>query len=108
MLIFSKITATAATGEIFNGLVSGRPQSLNDLEGWKGFELYLAGLDETSVEVKVQPYGYGEGEEFTATPEEVAYMYQRVEMRPDFLETRCSRLGGYKFSFDWDPTELFS
>lgn len=108
MIIFSKIEAKADTGEIFNGLVSGRPRNYMDLEGWKGFELYLAGLDETRVEVKVQPYGYGEGEEFTATPEEVAYMYQRIEMRADFLESRCEKLGAYKFSFDWDPLELFS
>jgi hypothetical protein len=108
MIIFSKIKAKAATGEIFNGLVSGRRKSLFDLEGWKGFELYLAGLDAATVEVKVEPFGYGEGEEFTATPEEVAYMYQRIEMRADFLESRCEKLGGYKFSFDWDPLELFN
>ena len=108
MIVFSKINATANTGETFTGLVSGRPKSYNDLEGWKGFELFLAGLDEAQVEVKVQPYGYGEGEEYTATPEEVAYMYMRIEGRPDFLETRCERLGGYKFSFDWDSLELFN
>ena len=107
MLIFSELRATASTGEIYKGLVSGIPNSLSDLDGWKCFELYLAGLDTCSVEVKVRTLGYGEGDSFTATPEEVAYMYQRLKMRPDFLDTRCEYLGSHKFSFDWEPSELF-
>lgn len=107
MLIFSKLDAKATTGEIYTGLVSGIPNGLSDLDGWKCFELYLAGLDSCSVEVKVKTFGYGEGEAFTATPEEVAYMYQRRKMTPDFLETRCEYLGSHKFSFDWEPSELF-
>lgn len=108
MIIFSRIEARAETGDIFKGLVNGIPNGLTDLDGWKGFELFLAGLDETSVEVRVQAFGYGEGEAFKATPEEVAYMYKRLEMRPDFLESRCENLGTHMFSFDWSPSELFN
>lgn len=107
MIIFSEIKATANTGEIYKGLVGGIPNGLTDLDGWKCFELYLAGLDSCTVEVKVKTFGYGEGDAFTATPEEVAYMYQRLKMREDFLESRCESLGGHKFSFDWEPSELF-
>ena len=50
---------------------------------------------------------YGEGTHFIATPEEVAYFHLRREQTPDFLETRCSKVGDNDFSFTWDPGELF-
>lgn len=107
MIIFSEIKATA-NGDTYVGLVSGIPNSYNDLEGWTGFEAFLADqVNGAFVEVKVQVWGYGEGEAVTATVEEVAYMYKRQEMRPDFLEARCEKLGSHKFTFDWDPSELF-
>ena len=108
MLIFSKIDAKATTGEIYTGLVSGIPNGLSDLDGWKCFEHYLACLDSCTVTVDVTSFGYGEGFSYEATPEEVAYMYQRRKMRPDFLETRCEYLGDSQFSFDWEPDELFN
>jgi hypothetical protein len=108
MIIFSEINATATTGENYKGLAAGIPNGVTDLEGWKGFELYLACLTDSSVEVNVQVYGYGEGEAVRATVEEVAYMYQRLKMRADFLESRCENLGAHKFSFDWEPSALFN
>lgn len=109
MIIFSKIKANAKSGgDIYKGLVSGIPYNLTDLEGWKDFELFLAGLDDDFVEVEVQVFGYGEGETVQATPEEVAYMYMRLKMRPDFLETRCNKLSTHTFNFDWTPSELFN
>lgn len=111
MIIFSKIKAKAKTGETWEGLTSGVaiPKSYIDLEGWKGFELFLMDLDEgTLVEVDVQVFGYGEGEKVIATPEEVAYMYKRIEMRADFLESRCVKLDSNNFSFEYLPSQLFT
>ena len=56
-----------------------------DLEGWTLFEEFMDELDEEcTVNVHVDAYVYGEGEEFIATPEEVAYMTIRRQDRPDF------------------------
>ena len=107
MIIFSKLTASASTGETCTGLVKGIPCGFTDLEGWVFFEDFLNELGSCSVEVKVQVFGYGEGDAFTASVEEVAYMYKRLEMRPDFLETRCESIDTHQFSFDWEPSELF-
>jgi hypothetical protein len=107
MIIFSKLTVTASTGETCTGLVSGIPCGFSDLEGWMFFEDFLNELGSCSVEVKVQTFGYGEGDACTATVEEVAYMYKRLAMRPDFLESRCEAIDNHQFSFDWEPSELF-
>lgn len=108
MIIFSKIiVSNDKTPETYEGLVAGKPKNYYDLSGWKQFEAYLEECPASKITVKVESFGYGEGEAFDAMATEVAYMKQRLDMRPDFLESRCSSVGNYKFTFDWDPNELF-
>lgn len=112
MIVFSKIRCTAnTTSEVAEGLVGGSPIQYSDLQGWTCFEEFLDKLTKPSrVLVEVKTYGYGEDDgygKFNATPEEVAYMMQRIDMRPDFLETRCTKLRQHKVDIDWDPEELF-
>lgn len=98
MIIFSKIKITDGTNSV-EGLVAGMPKTSKDLDGWVVWEDFVKNIGETSaITVDVQSYGYGEGEAYVATPEEVAYMTQRINMRPDFLEARCSDEGSYTFT----------
>lgn len=90
-------------------LVAGIPKEYGDLEGWVRFEEFMDELDEEcTVKVHADAYLYGEGEEFIATPEEVAYMTIRRQDRPDFLEARCHECGESEFTIDWSPKELFN
>ena len=70
-------------------LVSGCPQQSEDLKGWTAFEDFMKGVQKgSSVIAHIETFLYGEDEQYDATPEEVAYMYKRIEMRPDFIEKR--------------------
>jgi hypothetical protein len=112
MIIFSKVRVTSDTTNIVGeGLMGGEPVSYEDFEGWKFFEDVLQECSGSSkVVCEVQTYGYGEGPDvFDAMPEEVAYMMKRIEMRLDFLKSRCElRRQPYKVSINWEPGELFS
>lgn len=102
-VLFSAVTLTAGNkgAEL---LVAGIPKQLDDLEGWSLFEEFMDDLDEEcTVNVHVDAYVYGEGEEFIATPEEVAYMTIRKQDRLDFLESCCHERGESEFSIDWSP-----
>ena len=104
---FSSVAVTAADKEV-DFFVGGLPKGFEDLEGWTAFDRFLEEIDEdTEVSVHAESFLYGDGEMFDATPEEVAYMMKRMEMRLDFLSTRCTRLPDTEFSFDWKPGELF-
>ena len=63
--------------------------------------------EETEVSVHAEAYLYGEGETYTATFEELAYFYLRIEMREDFLSARCDNIEDVDFTFGWSPDELF-
>lgn len=107
MIIFSKIKITDGTNNA-EGLVAGMPKTSKDLDGWVVWEDFVKNIGETSaITVDVQSYGYGEGEAYVATPEEVAYMTQRIAMRPNFLETRCSDEGSYTFTVQLNPGKMF-
>lgn len=107
MIIFSKIKLTAGDNNA-EGLVSGQPQTSRDLDGWRIWEDFVKNIGEAAtVTVNVQSYGYGEGEAYVATPEEVAYMVQRISMRPNFLESRCSDEGSYTFTVQLNPEKMF-
>lgn len=43
----------------------------------------------------VETFLYGGEEAVDATPEEVAYIYKRVEMRSDFIEKRTEKCSEY-------------
>ena len=105
-VLFSAVTVTAGEKQS-KFLVAGIPKQYGDLEGWILFKEFMDELDEECT-VKVHADAYGEGEDFIATPEEVAYMTQRRQDRPDFLEARCHERGESEFSIDWSPKELFN
>ena len=71
-------------------LVSGIPSDVNSFAGWTAFQAFVDSLAPAShVKAEITSYTYGEQEVVIATPEEVAYMNMRMQMRPDFLEARC-------------------
>lgn len=106
-VLFSNVIAKANDQSV-SFLVIGCPCSFEELEGWRIFDDFLSEIEaKTEVFVHAENYVYGEGTHFIATPEEVAYFHLRREQTPDFLETRCSKVGDNDFSFTWDPGELF-
>ena len=106
-VLFSAVTVTAGDqGKEF--LVRGIPRELGDIEGYTAFEEFMEDIDEeTEVSVHAEAYLYGEGETYTATLEELAYFYLRIEMREDFLSARCDNIEDVDFTFGWSPDELF-
>lgn len=106
-VLFSAVTVTAGDQET-EFLVRGIPRELGDIEGYTAFEEFMEDIDEeTEVSVHAEAYLYGEGETYTATLEEVAYFYKRIEMREDFLSARCDNIEDVDFTFRWSPEELF-
>ena len=94
---FSRVNAiTKGKASIF--LVGGVPASSADLEGWTAYHDFLEGLPkDTVITVCVETFVYGDGDPVDATPEEVAYMYMRSEMRPDFIEARTEKVAESEF-----------
>ena len=106
-LLFSNVTLTA-DGYETELLVGGIPREYEDLEGWRAADDFLEDLEEeTDVLVHVEAYTYGEGEVVRATPEEIAYFMKRIDMNPDFLNSRCDNIEDVDFGFNWSPDELF-
>ena len=106
-VLFSAVTVTAGDQEK-EFLVRGIPRELGDIEGYTAFEEFMEDIDEeTEVSVHTEAYLYGEGETYTATLEELAYFYLRIEMREDFLSARCDNIEAVDFTFGWSPDELF-
>ncbi|MBQ8910769.1 MAG: hypothetical protein IJY91_07010 [Oscillospiraceae bacterium] len=107
-LQFSAVTVTANDQEV-EFLVGGIPREFDDLEGWTAFDNYMEELDEeTEVSVHAEAYLYGEGESVRATPEEVAYIMKRMNMKDDFLTSRCDNIESVDFTIKWSPEELFN
>ena len=106
-VLFSAVTVTAGDQEK-EFLVRGIPRELGDIEGYTAFEEFMEDIDEEiEVSVHAEVYLYGEGETYTATLEELAYFYLRIEMREDFLSARCDNIEDVDFTFGWSPDELF-
>lgn len=106
-VLFSAVTVTAGDQEK-EFLVRGIPRELGDIEGYTAFEEFMEDIDEeTEVSVHAEAYLYGECETYTATLEELAYFYLRIEMREDFLSARCDNIEDVDFTFGWSPDELF-
>ncbi len=106
-VLFSAVTVTAGDQEK-EFLARGIPRELGDIEGYTAFEEFMEDIDEeTEVSVHAEAYLYGEGETYTATLEELAYFYLRIEMREDFLSARCDNIEDVDFTFGWSPDELF-
>lgn len=91
---FSKVTINTMTDSV-EFLMAGVPGDQRDLDGWKAFDQFKANHNEEETAVAhVTVYTYGGEDIVDATPEEVAYMYQRIQTRPDFLEKRCESYPG--------------
>lgn len=76
-VLFSAVTVTSDSDQA-EFLVAGVPKSYADLEGWTAFESFMNEVDtEQDIKVHVAACLYGEGEQFIATPEEVAYFTMR-------------------------------
>ena len=100
-----KLTAQEKSGEL---LVSGVPTGYEDLTGWTAFDNFLKDIDdEDKVNVQVNTYLYGEDEIVDADPAEVAYMKQRQEANPNFLNDRCSNIGVLEYDIDCSQNETF-
>lgn len=70
-------------------LVGGSPKSQTDLQGWTAFESFMKSVPKgETVNAHAETFLYGGEEPVDATPEEVAYFYKRIDMRPDFIEKR--------------------
>lgn len=107
-VLFSAVTVTAGDRKA-EFLVAGIPKQYGDLEGWTRFEEFMEDLDEDcTLNVHADAYMYGEGKDFIATPEEVAYMTIRRQDRHDFLESRCHECGKSEFKIHRSPKELFN
>lgn len=102
MIIFSEIICRADTTDyVAIGLVGGTPICYADLINWNIFKNFLLECDINSkVLVEVRTFGYGEGERFDATPEEVIYMKQRCGMNNRFLEEKCELIRRHKIDID--------
>ena len=84
-VLFSAVTITSDSDQA-EFLVAGVPKSYADLEGWTAFESFMDEVDtEQDIKVHVAACLYGEGEVFTATPEEVAYFTIRAAETDDFF-----------------------
>ena len=77
-------------------LVGGSPRGQYNLEGWTAFKAFKEGLQPgETFAAHVESFLYGGEEPVDATPEEVAYIYKRMEMRPDFIEARTEKCDEY-------------
>lgn len=106
-VLFSAVTITSDSDQA-EFLVAGVPKSYADLEGWTAFESFMNEVDtEQDIKVHVAACLYGEGEVFTATPEEVAYFTIRAAQTDDFFYDHCTDAGHSDFTIPWSPKELF-
>ena len=97
-LKFSRVTLTNGEKTV-NFLVSGAPKDQSGLRGWTAYRDYMRGVPaDERVAARVETFLYGGEEPYDATPEEVAYMYKRVALRPDFIEKRTEKIGEYGFT----------
>ena len=99
-ILFSKVSL-AADDKNTSFLVSGSPADAKSLLGWTAYHTFINSLaPATHVIASVTTYTYGGEDVFDATPEEVAYLTMRLQMRSDFLEQRCDQIDQTEFSFD--------
>ena len=104
-ILFSVVTMKSGEAES-RFLVGGIPRIKNDLNGWTAYEEFMQkvqGASEVNIQGKI--YLYGDGEFVNATVEEVAYMYERIKRREDFLQARCQFWGDIGFKLIYTDGE---
>ena len=96
-LRFSRATLYSE-GKTTSFLVGGIPQRESDLAGWIAYRDFISIIPGCkSIKVRVATFLYGGEEPVDATPEEVAYIYERIRMRPDFIDARTKKIGETDF-----------
>ena len=96
-LRFSRVTLYSE-GTNTSFLVGGIPQKESDLEVWTGYRDFINIIPGYKrIKVWVATFLYGGEEPVDATPEEVAYIYERIKMRKDFIDTRTRKIGETDF-----------
>ncbi len=92
-LRFSRVSAmTNDKSAIF--LVGGVPKNQNDLDGWNAFDSFVQGIPANeAITAHIETFLYGDEAIVDASPEEIAYFYTRIGMRPDFIERRTEKVG---------------
>ena len=91
-LIFTVVKMNAGTHEA-NFLASGSVKSVDELVQYKPYQDFLRKLNkECVIETSLAIYQYGEGEEFDATIEELAYFTLRMNKGVAFLQNHCKSL----------------
>ena len=94
---FSRVTLTSGDATA-SFLVGGSPKSQTDLQGWTAFESFMKSVPKgETVDAHAETFLYGGEEPVDATPEEVAYFYKRIDMRPDFIENRTKKCSETNF-----------
>ena len=97
-LRFSRVTLYSA-GKTTTFLVGRIPQRRADLQGWTDYDNFVSDVPRyTVVNAHVETFLYGGEEPFDATPEEVAYVYKRIERQPDFIDIRTEKIGESDFT----------
>lgn len=92
-LRFSRVNLFS-DGKTTSFLVGGLPESLADLQGWTAFDDCLNDTHRYKVvNAHIELFLYGGEEPFDATPEEIAYIYKRIEKQPKFIESRTEKIG---------------
>jgi len=104
-LLFSQVELSTDT-ESVDFLMGGIPREEDDLKNWMAYEHFVEAVDDdTEICVHAEAYLYGGGETVEASPEEVAYMYSRIQNDSDFLNTRCDNIEDVDFAFLITPDE---
>lgn len=98
-LIFSQVTLKAQTDSI-KLLCSGKPQSHEDLSGWRLYQNFIKNHpdDNICVDVDTRICGVPNTPTYDATPEEIAYFYLRIGTNPDFIQNETTPFDSKSFS----------
>ena len=107
-LVFSKVTVSSPNG-IKSFLACGIPHNYDDLDGYVAMDEYLDEIEEDiKLEVATETYTYGDGQYYSATLEELAYMNMRMLEDELFLQNHCKKIEKGNFEIEYSPKELFS
>lgn len=89
-------------------LASGRITESGQLNGYSIYEDYCVDIDEdTTIDVQVYEYQYGDGDVANATIPEIAYLSMEASDNPNFLKEHCNYIGKTSFEIEYCPEELF-
>jgi hypothetical protein len=92
-LVFTVVNSTAEKKKLIF-LAPGAVRSIEELINYKPYYEFVKEIPKDStIETTLAVYEYGEGEKYTATFEELAYLTIRMNNGVDFLKDHCKALG---------------